>query len=474
MGIPRSRATMALLALVLALALDDRVTPPARASDPMPARTSGPLAQATYVWQRAWTPPVTHAITEHGASFERVLVLAAELELRGQPRAVAIAWQPEQLAALTHAERSSEIGLVVRVGPWSGPFAELDQPDAVRELLIDTALAQLERTRRAGLEPVELQIDFDAASHDLAGYRRWLVALRVAIREAGFGLPITITALPDWLDREPFLELLDACDGWVLQVHGLVAPRPGQARALFDTEQARRWVERAAALGQPFGPDGPTKPFWVALPSYHYLVAREPGHGGSLAAEQAPAHARIDRFDRVGPDPVALAELISAWTEDRPAALLGLVWFRLPVEGDRFAWSWPALHALMQGRAPTSSLRLHACEREPGLIDLSLENSGELDRWISELEPLQLRWSSGELLVADALAAFRVEPSGDELELHATTHGRIAPGERLALAWLRFDAGFEPTGLTLGDPTIPIVLDCTTAGSSNEHPNEHP
>jgi hypothetical protein len=409
-------------------------------------RTSGPLDQSVYVWQRGWGTAdraVEAAIEQRGSSFSELLVLVAELDpARGE--VVEVEWDPELLARV-----DARVGLVVRVGPTS-----LHQPDRVRERLITTSLAQLDRAQAAGLAVAELQIDFDAASRSLADYGAWLIELSRAV--AGRDVALTITALPDWLERPELPDLLALVDGWVLQVHSLTPPRESGTRELIDPELARAAVERAARLGRPFR---------VALPTYHYLIARgsdsQLAHApprARIAAEQAPLHASRERFDLAGVDPVALAGLIATWTEDRPAALLGVVWFRLPVASDRLAWSWPTLHAVMAGRAPIEDLAVEVCAHDSGLTELAWINRGEADAWTGSLATLHLR-SDRPVLASDGLAGFDIRERGDALELASGSHRRIAPGESLAIAWLRFDG---PAHTTLDQP----IAACTRTETS--------
>jgi hypothetical protein len=42
-------------------------------------RTSGPLRQEVYVWQRAWTQPVRDAVSQHATNFAEIAVLKAEI-----------------------------------------------------------------------------------------------------------------------------------------------------------------------------------------------------------------------------------------------------------------------------------------------------------------------------------------------------------------------------------------------------------
>jgi hypothetical protein len=406
---PRNGLVLALLLVLLTTLGFD--TPPTAGELAPPPRVSGPLEQSAYLWQRRWNGEVSAAIerhAEHGQLGE-LLILAAELD---GPELTTIAWDPEALA------RVESVGLAIRIGPWSGPFGGPNDP--VLPQLLATVRTTLERAREAGLDVRELQLDFDAASRRLHEYARWVAA----VREIASPTPVTITALPDWLNQPALPELLAHTDGWVLQVHGL---RPMSAE-LLDADAARSAVERAAVLA-----DELDRPFRVALPTYTYLIARDPATGDPLgiAAEQAPRQLPRDRFARAEAAPAVIAELVASWTLDRPAALRGIVWFRLPVEGDRLAWSWPTLSAVMDGRAPREQLELRRCTSGTDVVELTLHNAGEADLWLDAAIPLPFDTPP---LASDGLAGFELT---DRL-LIPTEHIRLAAGERREVAWLRF------------------------------------
>ena len=109
----------------------------------------------------------------------------------------------------------------------------------------------------------------------------------------------------------------------------------------------------------------------------------------------------------------------------------------------------------MAGRAPLEDLALEICTSDAGLSELALINRGEADAWTSELAPLHVR-ADRPWLAHDALAWFEAEAHEDTLVLEASSHRRIAPGESLAIAWLRFEG---PAELELDFPTTPCTRD---------------
>ena len=382
---------------------------------------SGPLPHEAYVWQRQWTAAVREAVAEHGPQFQALVALAAEVSWdRGQARVTRVAWDP---AAAT----PGRWGLALRVGPFAGPFAE---DDRTARFLGDLAAALVSEARARGAAPAELQIDFDCATAKLDGYRTWVTVLRRRIAP----VPLTITVLPSWIGAPGFRRLVRATDGFVLQVHSLERPAASDPSLfLCDPAAARRAVAAAAGAGVPFR---------VALPTYGYTVAcRRDGTFAGLCAEgPAPAWPADAVLREVRADPVAMAELVRDWTVRRPAALTGIIWYRLPNRNDAMNWTWPTLATVMTGRAPAADVRSEPRRPEPGLAEVDLLNAGTGDAAVACR--VVVSWAEGDLLAADALGGFeRAEVGPHSLVLHSSSRGpgqRLRPGQRRTIAWLRF------------------------------------
>ncbi len=396
-----------------------------------PQRSTGPLPQEAYVWQRAWGPEVRAALarTSDLAGF---VVLAAEVDLSTDPPRVTRA--AYDASALRSTGRP--VGLAVRIGR----FARRDRAEAAgwTQRLARLARRLVTEARAQGLAVREFQLDYDCPESRLDDYP----ALVQAVQEAVAPVPVTITALPSWLrHRRDLGRLLQAADGWVLQVHSLEAPRPDAPDAdiaLCDPEAARRAVEAAARF---------RKPFRVALPTYSYLIAFAPSGQllgvsaeGPLPAWPSGVQVRIARSD-----PDAMAGLVRTWTADRPEELKGVIWYRLPVAGDRLNWPRPAFEAVRAGRAPRRELRGLPRASEPGLVEIDLANMGETEAgWPVRME---LSWTQGDLLAVDGLAGYRVLRTGPRrlrLERSTTPWDRpLRPGERRTVGWLRFGEAVE-------------------------------
>lgn len=416
--------------------------------------TSGPLRHEAYVWQRAWTRPVREAVAQHGTNFAALALLKAEVSWKDKkPQVVRV-----PLDYFTLSNQHRPFGIALRIGPYAGPFVALGAPgsdparsnaqsrhagsetgappaqgEAITQFLCDLAAAIVAEARTNRGELSELQIDFDCAESKLDGYRVWLTAIQQRVAP----LPVTITALPSWLDARAFKRLAALATNYVLQVHSV--ERPKDVNALFtlcDPRAARRAVAAAGRIGVPFR---------VALPTYGYVIAFDKaGKFIGLSAEGPrrtwPEGARIKE---VFTDPLAMAGLVEGWKAGRPAAMSGVIWYRLPVAVDNFNWRWPTLGAIVASRSLQEKLRVEPRRVEAGLVEIKLVNSGELD--ISSRLAVEVRWSDARLIAGDALRDFELaDRSASAARFQTKTNSiRLPAGDFLTLGWLRFDRDCE-------------------------------
>jgi len=398
---------------------------PRRGGDTAPY-LQGPLTHEAYVWQRAWTEPVRDAIAQHASTFSGLTVLSAEGSWQGkQPQLIRV---PLDYSVLTNAP--CPIGLAFRIGPCP---ASVVTNDATTAFLADVAASLVTEARSHRLSPRELQIDFDCAASKLDGYRAWVEAFRRRVAP----LPVSITALPSWLGQPAFKRLAAAADDYVLQVHSLQRPRAFDAPfTLCDPAAARRAVERAAQVGIPFR---------VALPTYGYLTAFDAGGRFIGLSAEGPSKtwpAGV-QLREVRANPVDLAQLVQLLATNRPAAMRGVIWYRLPVVDDTLNWRWPTLAAIVAGRSPRESMRVETRRVEPGLVGISLINDGELD--ISSRLTIQVRWSNARLVAGDGLRAFELVDGGPSTVKFQTRIEpcRLPAGEEQVIGWLRLSEDRE-------------------------------
>jgi hypothetical protein len=318
----------------------------------------------------------------------------------------------------------------LRIGPYAGPFATNDN---IANFLNGVASSLLAQARTNQITVSELQIDFDCAESKLAGYRVWVEAIQRRVAP----LPVTITALPSWLDSHAFKRLAMSATNYVLQVHSVERPTDIHGPfTLCDPRAAQRAVERAGRIGVPFR---------VALPTYGYVLAFDrTGKFIGLSAEGPrkswPAGTQLREMSA---NPIELSTLVRGWTASRPKAMTGVIWYRLPVAVDNFNWRWPTLGAIVASRVLREVLRVNARRVETELVEISLANEGDLD--ISSRLAVEVRWPDARLVAGDGLRDFElVDRSLSTARFQTKSNSiRLPAGDFLTLGWLRFDRDCE-------------------------------
>lgn len=384
-----------------------------------------------YVWQREQSAFLKEAITTARERVSGYYPLAAEVTWSPAGAPVVTRVTPDYAA---YAAAGRPVGPVLRIGPFRGPFAA---DDAVARALAGVARDLLAEARRAGVEPAELQVDFDCAERTLAGYRTWLEALRAAAD----GTPLVFTALPSWLrHRSEFAALAAAADGFVLQVHSLEKPAggPDDVYSLVNYERALAWAAEASRAGG-------GRSFRVALPTYGYRLAfDEAGRFFALSADgPAPGWPRGTAVRTVRSDPVEMLRLERALAQRAIPGCTGVIWFRLPVEGDRMNWDMRTFLKVAAGEAPRALVATTVRWSEPRLAEIVVENLGDTSE--PTPERVRLGWPAGaaRLLAADGLGGYEISrrDARGAVELRDENRAReslLGPGKSRRIGWLRF------------------------------------
>jgi len=359
-----------------------------------------PLDQQLYVWQRQWTPAHVQALNDSRNDFSTLRVLA----LQAFPNA---GWSRARVDSALLKRDARPLIAVIRL---DGQLKALD-PQAVTAQILQV----LDDWQGQGLTLAGVEIDHDAGSARLSGYTEFLAHLRGALPA---NLPLSITALPAWLDSPQLPALLATVDSSVLQVHAVSDPR----RGLFDPEQAQRWAKAWGRVTD--------KPFYLALPAYGVALLAD-ADGAPVVESEVPLERGGQRRELLA-DPQQLGRLANELREDRPAHLAGLIWFRLPLANDRRAWSLSTLRAVARGDVLSSQLGLTFTEQN-GLQDIALRNVGNLDSaWPARIT-LKARGCEG----ADALAGYALQQTADLLTFTRLRDGRLPAGGQRAIGWAR-------------------------------------
>ena len=359
-----------------------------------------PLDQQLYVWQRQWTPAHDAALRDSRAEFSTLRVLA----LQAFPNA---GWSRARIDPVLLRHDGRPVIAVVRL---DGQLKALDQQEVtaqIRQVISDW--------QGQGLNLAGVEIDHDAGNVRLPSYREFLAHLREALPTS---LPLSITALPSWLDSRELPALLSTVDSSVLQVHAVSDPR----RGLFDADQARQWAKAWSRVT--------TKPFYLALPAYG--VALLPSTDGAPVVESEVTLEREGLRRELLADPQSLRTLGTELRADPPEHLAGLIWFRLPLANDRRAWSLTTLRAVARAEVLDSQLTLQLSANN-GLYDIVISNQGNLDSAWPERLTLAVSGCEG----ADALAGYALQQRPDLLTFTRLRDGRIPAGGQRAIGWAR-------------------------------------
>ncbi len=359
------------------------------------------LDQQLYIWQRQWRPAHEQALARSRADFSTLRVLA----LQAQPKA---GWSR---ARVDLAQLKADGRPVIAVIRLDGQLAALDLDKTraqVAQLLADW--------QAGGVTPTGLEIDHDSGSARLPGYTDFLVKLRSLVPPS---LKLSITALPAWLDSPQLPALLQAVDSSVLQVHAVSNPKLG----LFNPGQARDWAERWGRVSD--------KPFYLALPAYGVALLPDAEDGVPVVESEVALNQGGERSELLA-DPQQLATLARQLRAKPPAHLAGLIWFRLPLPGDRRAWSLTTLQAVARGEALSSQWQVALSARE-GLYDIRLDNLGNLDQPL----PARVELNAEQCDGVDGLNGYTLQQTAKQLIFTRQSSARIAAGGQRALGWAR-------------------------------------
>ncbi|WP_311971007.1 DUF3142 domain-containing protein [Pseudomonas baltica] len=368
-----------------------------------------PLPNDAYIWQRQWTPALVSAVQSNADIVSQWRVLAAQADAHGQWLTTTPEW-----SALAESGRP-----VIAVFRIDGQLATMD------ELALSARIADiLDTWQRSGVQVAGIEIDHDCATARLPAYAHWLGTLRERLHPQA---RLSITALPTWLNSAALDGVLAHVDEAVLQVHAVQNPRVG----LFDPQIARTWLDQFAARMH--------KPWRVALPAYGSRVAWDQnGRVVSIESEQAMLVAGMEAHELMA-DPQTLQDFARQLTQNPPAGLAGIVWFRLPTEQDARAWSpltWRAVLTQAPIRAQISvQLRGTA---DPQLFDLVLSNSG-----VGDGPPPSTLRITGQCVAADGINGYFMERNASGLRFQARQPGLLKPGRQRTVGWLRCEQGKE-------------------------------
>lgn len=358
------------------------------------------LDQQVYIWQRQWRPAHAQALMQSRNDFSTLRVLAAQMHPRE-------GWIHARLDPSVLKQDGRPVIAVVRL---DGQLPRLDSAALAGHL------QTLIRTWRAqGLAIGGVEIDHDCASSRLHEYAAVLHTLRNQLPK---DVALSITALPAWLGSPALPAVLAEVDSSVLQVHAVSHPTQG----LFEPAQALRWATAYGAITP--------KPFLLALPAYGVALT----DSGEVESE-APLMQGGGRRE-LQADPQKVATLLENLQDASVANLTGLIWFRLPLAGDRRAWPLATLQAVVHQQPLRSDLQVEV-QQLGALYEVRVVNRGNLSAPL----PSDIHGSGKGCEAADGVQGFRVEQSFDSLHFKrpqsGTQSSHLLAGQSRAVGWAR-------------------------------------
>lgn len=389
---------------------------------------TGPVDHSVYVWQRYWNEPVQTAVRNAANEVSGFVILGGE-----------ISWDAGEMKFISAdadyrllAELQKPVGIALRIGPYPDKFTPGGKTVTH---IADISRSLVDKAAASGLAISEFQLDFDCPESKLNSYRHLLKGLLSSIGD----VPLTITALPSWLKHRSFTRLAKLTDGYVLQIHSLERPKSiDEPMVLCDPKASLKWVEKAGRIGVNFR---------VALPTYGYYVAfAVDGKFMGLVAEgQSRNWDSETLLVKVSSDPVEMAALVAAWTQQRPACMEGVIWYRLPVESDELNWTSVTLSTIIAGKIPVNLLRVEIDYPSKGLAEIMLVNDGHTDQR-SDL-PINVECPQKKIIACDGMRGYSIvnrTAAGFVLEHDSSKEfSTIRPGQRLKTGWIRLEHEME-------------------------------
>lgn len=363
---------------------------------------------AFYIWQQVWSPAVQSAVKAEPPT--SLYPLASVVAAKGKSSLVAIPW-PELSGSPHHYTP------VIRI-----PLSAFKRPDIQQEL------ERVIRAVQQSMKPRPLkriQLDLDCPERLLPRYTELLSLFRQRFST----LDISITALPVHLKHREFKTLIRHCNSYVLQVHGLEVPKQLTDHAeLLNLKTAEQALKRAEYIAHPY---------FIALPTYAYELNFDPASGAFrfLTAEK-PNRRGPTLKKRIAARPADLLKLLKQCESLKHAQ--GIIWFRLPVEGDRLCWPRDVIAQLQHGQHPSIATDCRTIRLNPTTLELELQNTGIISAHQVELN---LSWPQ-KTGTFDLYQGTTAEARPGQLPDRLITE-LPAPGQSIRLGW--FQSNANPT-----------------------------
>ncbi|TGO02825.1 hypothetical protein PN36_18445 [Candidatus Thiomargarita nelsonii] len=377
-----------------------------------------PVALKTefYLWQRAWTPQTQAGIARAVEYANGFMILAGEFDLKEKRlnfRRVHIKWD-------TLSTPRISVTLVFRIRTPISSFLSAGQIKKVGTFLNDRFNKIIKEAHNKGVQVVGIQLDYDCPTSKLTDYRKLLAYVMTHHPKWIW----SITTLPTWSSHADFKKLVASLNYFVLQVYTFERPQQlGDDLAIVHTTQVYDYIKQVSEI---------KTPYYLALPTYGYAVIfDESGRFVGLEAE-TPSHQWPPTYaiKEVMSQPTDILPIVTKLKAYPPKGMLGIVWFRLPIDGDMYNWSWPTLRAVMAGKLPTITFQVEVRKVHDSLYEVWVKNP-EKSGYFGRIDII-IKQTECRIVAKDTLRGFSERVSD---RVHILTGKVPAPNEQAMVTW---------------------------------------
>ena len=368
---------------------------------PLPA----PFDHDAYIWQHKWTPALTDAIKQSSPYIKKWRILAAEVTLTGKMKRIAVNTTTPSLA-------TKKIVLVIRINGQLNNW----NPETTSQDIANI----LQRYATTNYQITGIEIDHDCASSKLQGYIAFLKKIRTLTLIKNKTLSITV--LPSWMNSPHLKALLSLTDQAVLQVHSVSDPKQG----LINIHNAEQWIKAFDNLTP--------VPFYTALPTYHSQVSwNNKGKIIGIESEVRKSFSR-QQVENIMSDPAVINRLITQLHQHNYQWLKGIVWFRLPTQKDRRAWSLTTWLNVLKEKEIRPQFKGIAVHSANNTYDIHLLNDGSIDAILPST--IKVSSETTRCYAADALKYYQQDKKKGAILFTKIKQGMLKVGQRSIIGWV--------------------------------------
>lgn len=377
-----------------------------------PKHTKGQKKNGIYIWQRNWKNTELKKAVERDPDYD-YFFLAGEFHknkiIRIQPKDYFFSL-PNRIVPVfrIHLDIFKKY---------------INEPEKLSEIILNEFVNIARSCRKID----EVQLDLDCPESKLMNFGRLLKSLR---KKLPIEYRLSFTSLPCHLNHPEFREIAKFADYYVLQVHGIEYPKHINEKVEILNLQVARAAIRNAERNR--------LDFKIALPTYAYQLNfdRKSGKFLFLNAEKIPPEKPNIISRIITPNFKDAVSIVKRFNNSKIKHCNGLIWFRLPVKGDRLNLDYETLSLLQDGSIPERKISAKWDKDETGTYKLFVKNHGILKK--GELQ-INIDWEN-EKGIYDLFRGFKSANENNISKMPVSIVGEIPPpGQSTPAGWFRIN-----------------------------------